>query len=72
MGNAIHNAQPTAGETSQDCVQLRREFTDGNSNVADVGKFYWNDAVCSGLGTECYYICKIKGIVILLTLKVAN
>lgn len=67
-----HNAQPTASETTQDCVQLRRDFSEYYyGTLTEAGRFYWNDAQCSGYGTDNNYICKIKGIGILLILKMA-
>ncbi|ELU02992.1 hypothetical protein CAPTEDRAFT_203811 [Capitella teleta] len=53
----IHNAQPT-GQTKQNCIELRRMFTNITNALVDAGKHYWNDAECSG--ADRHYICRVK------------
>ncbi|ELU10260.1 hypothetical protein CAPTEDRAFT_201237 [Capitella teleta] len=53
-----YNEQPTKGEVYQDCVELRRAFSNKDSNgPIDVGQYYWNDVTCDA--TDRHYICEI-------------
>ncbi|ELU14374.1 hypothetical protein CAPTEDRAFT_204299 [Capitella teleta] len=53
-----YNKQPTKGEVSQDCVELRRVFSNRHTTgPTDVGQFYWNDVTCDT--TDRHYICEI-------------
>ncbi|ELT89934.1 hypothetical protein CAPTEDRAFT_188690 [Capitella teleta] len=55
-----YNAQPTVGDQTQDCVELRNTFYDSRiKGYSNAGRHYWNDATCSA---DKNFICKVKRI----------